>query len=137
MAGLDSSIRNAELNQIVTLAGTSALLRLYSGVQPATGAAVGGGNVLLSQHTCSAVLGTVSAGVLTFNSVAAATAVATGTATWARLVKSDGVTFVADFSVGPPGSGADITSTPNANVTATGTVTVTNSPAPTITAGNP
>ena len=137
MAGLDASIRNAELNQIVTLAGSGALLRLYSGTQPSTGGAVGGGNVLLSQNTCAATLGTVSGGVLTFNAIASATGLASGIASWARLVKSDGVTFVADFSVGTAGTGADITISPNANVSSGGTVTVVAAPSPTITAGNP
>ena len=135
MAGLDVSIRNAELSQVVTLAGSAALLRLYSGVQPATGGALSGGNTLLSQHACSATLGTVASGTLTFNAIGSATGLATGLATWARLVQSNGTTFVADFSVGAVGSGADITASPNATVTLGGTVSISGTP--TITAGNP
>jgi hypothetical protein len=94
--GLSTTVRNNRLSQIVTAAGASAILTIYSGTRPATG---GTATTALSAHTCAATLGTVANGVLTFNAIANATASATGTATWARLTTSGG-TFVADMDVG-------------------------------------
>ena len=130
--GIDTTSRNAILNQLVTDAGSGALLSFYTGTRPATGAALSG-NTLLSQHTCSSTLGTVSGGVLTLNAVGSATAGNTGTATWARLTTSGG-TFVADFSVTASGGGGDITIN-NTSISSGGTVTITASG--TLTAGNP
>jgi hypothetical protein len=102
--GLSSTVRNSRLSAIVTAAGASAVLTLYSGTRPSTG---GTATTALSAHTCASVLGTVASGVLTFNAIGSATASATGTATWARLTTSGG-TFVADFDVGTTGGSAEV-----------------------------
>lgn len=100
----NTTLRNARANAIVTEAGAGAILRLFDGTRPASG---GAATNILSEHTCSATLGTVSAGALTFNAIGSdASANNSGTATWARLLKSDGTTFVADMS-----AGADVTTT--------------------------
>jgi hypothetical protein len=102
--GFSTALRNARLAAIVTEAGANAILRLYDGTRPATG---GAATNILSEHTCAAVLGTVAAGVLTFNAIGSDTSANnTGTATWARIVKSDGTTHVADMS-----AGADVVTT--------------------------
>lgn len=104
MAGYNTTLRNARSTAIVTEVGASGILRIYDGTQPATG---GTATNILSEHTCSATFGTVSTGVLTANAIGSDTSANnTGTATWARLLKSDGTTFVADFS-----AGADVTTT--------------------------
>lgn len=104
MPGFNTTLRNARATAIVTEAGANAILRTLDGTQPATG---GAATNILSEHTCAAVFGTVAAGVLTANAIGAdASANNTGTATWARLLKSDGTTFVADFS-----AGADVVTT--------------------------
>lgn len=91
------------LDAITTRAGASALLRLYSGTRPATGGAV---TTLLSTLTCNATFApAASSGVLTLNAITQdPSAVAGGTATWFRIVKSDGTTFVMDGNVGTSGS---------------------------------
>lgn len=100
---LSSSLRDTMNAVIATLAGTSALLKIYNGTRPATGGTV---TTLLATLTCNAAgFGTSSAGVLTASAVSSGTAAATSTATWARLTSSGG-TFVADFDVGT--SGTDI-----------------------------
>lgn len=100
---LSSSLRDTMNAAIATLAGTSALLKIYNGTRPATGGTV---TTLLATLTCNAAgFGTSSAGVLTASAVSSGTAAATSTATWARLTSSGG-TFVADFDVGT--SGTDI-----------------------------
>ncbi|MFA8457918.1 hypothetical protein ACEPUR_09115 [Burkholderia pseudomallei] len=117
------------LDAITTQAGASALLSIYSGTRPATGGALSG-NTLLAQLTCNATFAPASSGgVLTLNSIASATAAATGTAVWARLTTSGG-TFIADFSVGTSGTEIIIGTT---SITSGATVSVSSA---TITAGN-
>lgn len=103
--GMATGLRNARLDAITTFAGGSALLRIYDGTKPATG---GAATTLLAELTCNATFApAAAAGVLTLNAITSdATANATGTATWARIVKSDGTTHVLDCTVGT--AGADI-----------------------------
>jgi hypothetical protein len=103
--GYSTTLRNARLDAITTAVGASGKLRIYSGTRPATGGTV---TTLLAELTLNATFApAASGGVLTLNAITAdASADATGTATWARIVKSDGTTFVMDCSVGT--SGADI-----------------------------
>jgi hypothetical protein len=108
--GFVTGLRNARADAITTFAGNSGKLRIYSGTRPATG---GTATTLLAELTCNATFApSASGGVLTLNAITSATASATGTASWARLLKSDGTTIVLDCSVGT--SGADI----NLNTTA-------------------
>lgn len=103
--GMAATLRNNRLDEITAYAGASALLRIYDGTRPATG---GTATTLLAELTCNATFApAASGGTLTLNSITAdSSANATGTATWARIVKSDGTTHVLDCSVGT--SGADI-----------------------------
>lgn len=102
--GFTTALRNARATAIVTEAGAGAILRNYDGTRPATG---GAATNVLSEHTCSATLGTVAGGVLTFNAIGSDTSANnSGTASWARLFKSDGTTIVMDMS-----AGADVVTT--------------------------
>lgn len=103
--GMAVTLRNSRLDAITTFAGGSALLRIYDGSRPATG---GTATTLLAELVCNATFAPAASGaVLTLNAIANdASANATGTATWARLMKSDGTTHVLDCSVGT--AGADI-----------------------------
>lgn len=103
--GMVTGLRNARLDAITTFTGGSALLRIYDGTRPATG---GTATVLLAELTCNATFAPAASGsVLTLNAITSdASANATGTATWARIVKADGTTIVLDCSVGT--SGTDI-----------------------------
>lgn len=107
-----TSIRNAMLDAITTRAGASALFRIYDGARPATGVAVGV-QVLLAELTCNAVFAPAAAsGVLTLNAITQdSSANATGTATWFRIVQSNGTTFVLDGNVGTSGSDLNLTTT--------------------------
>lgn len=119
---LNTTLRNARATAIVTEAGATAKLSVYT-------AAYG---TLLYTSTCAATLGTVSGGVLTFNAVGNATAVAAGTAAIARLFKTDGTTMVIEgLTVGTSGTNIVITNTSIAS----GDVITTSSA--TITEGNP
>lgn len=124
------SIRNVMLDAITTRAGASALLRIYDGTRPATG---GAATTLLAELTCNTTFAAAAAaGVLTLNAITQdSSANATGTATWFRIVKSDGTSFVLDGNVGTSGSDLNLTTT---SIVATQPVSVTSF---TITEGNP
>jgi hypothetical protein len=124
------SIRNAMLDTITTRAGNAALLRIYDGTRPATG---GAATTLLAELTCGTPFAAGAAtGVLTLGAITQdASANNTGTATWFRIVKADGTTFVLDGNVGTSGSDLNLTTT---SIVATQPVSVTSF---TITEGNP
>jgi hypothetical protein len=94
-----ASSRNAAADAIGNL-GDNGYIRVYSGAQPANAAAAATG-VLLAELRLpadgflAAVAGVISAGV-----IATVAALATGTAGWVRVLKSDGVTVLFDGSVG-------------------------------------
>jgi archaellin len=98
------------MDAITTAAGASALLRIYDGTRPAT---AGTATTLLAELTCNATFAAAaSGGVLTLNSITQdASANANGTATWFRVVKSDGTTFVMDGNAGTSGSDLNLTTT--------------------------
>lgn len=101
--GFAIALRNARLDAITTFAGGSCKLRIYDGVRPATG---GTATTLLAELICNATFAPAAAsGVLTLNAITSDSAAdATGTATWGRIMKSDGTTHVADGSVGTSGT---------------------------------
>lgn len=101
-----TTTRNNMLDEIVSDIGTSGFLDIYDGTKPAgPGTAVTSQN-LLAHLALSATAGTVSNGVLTFNSISNdSSADDTGTASWYRVTKSDG-TAIIDGTVGT--SGADL-----------------------------
>lgn len=124
------ALRNAQLDAVTTQAGASALLRIYDGTRPATG---GAATNLLAELVCNATFAPASAaGLLTLNAIASDTAAnATGTATWFRIVQSNGTTHVMDGNVSTSGSDMNFNSTA---IIVGGTVAITSF---TITAGNP
>lgn len=125
-----TNLRNARMDAITTFAGGSALLRIYDGTRPATG---GTATTLLAELTCNATFApAASGGVLTLNAITQdSSANATGTATWFRIVKSDGTTHVLDGNVGTSGSDLNLTTT---SIVATQPVSVTSF---VLTEGNP
>ena len=105
-----ASIRNAMLDAITTRAGNGALLRIYDGTQPARG---GTATTLLAELTCGTPFAAAaSGGVLTLGAITQdASANATGTATWFRIVQSGGANFVMDGTVGTSGADLNLTTT--------------------------
>jgi hypothetical protein len=128
--GYNATLRDNRLDEITARAGASALLRIYDGSRPATG---GTATTLLAELVCNATFAAAaSGGTLTLNAIADDTSAnATGTATWARIVQSDGSTHVMDMDVAA--SGADL-NFDSVSFVAAGTVSVTSF---VITAGNP
>ena len=119
---LNATLRNARSTAIVTEAGATAKLTVYTAAYGA----------VLYTSTCAATLGTVSGGVLTFNAVGSATASGAGTAAVARLFKTDGTTMVIEgLTVGTAATNIIIT---NTTIAVSDTITTS---AATITEGNP
>jgi len=131
-----ATIRQAMLDAITTGAGANALLRIYNGARPATN---GAATTLLAELTCNATFAPAASGTtdgaavtLTLNSITQdASANNTGTATWFRIVQSNGTTFVLDGDVGTSGSDLNLTTT---SITATQPVSISSF---VITEGNP
>lgn len=125
-----TTIRNGMLDFITTTTAGSALLRIYDGSRPATG---GTATTLLAELTCNATFAPgASSGVLTLNAITQdSSANATGTATWFRIVKADGTTFILDGNIGTSGSDLNLTTT---SIVITQPVSVTSF---VITEGNP
>ena len=98
--------RDAQQQGLIVYAGSGCKINLYSGTQPANANTAISTQTLLVQLTISGGFGTDSNGTLTFNTVSNGTAVASGTASFFRIFKSDGTTVVMDGSVGT--SSADL-----------------------------
>lgn len=119
---LNTTLRNARAQAIVTEAGATAKLSVYTAAYAS----------LLYTSTCAATLGTVATGVLTLNAVANATAGAGGVAAIARLFKTDGTTMVIEgLTVAVSGANINIT---NTTIAVNDVVTTSSG---TITEGNP
>ena len=102
----DSSV-NAQAAALATLCN-SGLIRVYDGTQPATADTALGVQVLGVTLTFNATaFPAASSGLLTANAITSGVSVAAITPTWARILKSDGVTVVMDVSAGA--SGANLT----------------------------
>lgn len=91
---------NAEADAIARLLDNG-YLRIYDGAQPATAnTAVSTQNLLAELRFAATSAPAAAAGVLTFSTIAAVVAAATGTAAWFRALKSDGTSAVFDGTVG-------------------------------------
>lgn len=104
--GLAVSLRNSRLQAIIDAIDKEGdeyeggSLTIYSGTRPSTGEELDEYDdaVVLIKFGFPFPCGTVAAAVLTFGSIPDAVAIATGTATWARVRDAD-ENFVADMSV--------------------------------------
>lgn len=98
-------------------------LRIYSGTAPANADTALSGNTLLASPAMSATaFGGATNGVATANSITTdSSADATGTATFFRVMESDGTTVVFQGSVGTSGAELNLSSV---SIVATGTVAV-------------
>ena len=110
--GLGETVRNARAQAFIDKVDTgtgNGTMAFYGGGagRPATGAAITD-QVLLGTVTFSDPCATISAGVITLETVTDdSNADADGTIEWARIFDKDG-TFVADMGCGSSGSGQEI-----------------------------
>ena len=103
--------RDAQQQGLITYAGSGSIIRLYDGTQPTNANTAISTQVLLVSLTISGAFGTDSNGTITLGSVTNGTAVASSTATFFRIVKSDGTTVVMDGSVGTSGADMNLNTT--------------------------
>ena len=92
--------RDAQQNGLISYAGSGCLINIYQGTQPANANTAISTQTLLVSLPIAGSFGTDSSGTITIGAVTSAQAVATGTAQFFRIFKSDGTTVVMDGSVG-------------------------------------
>ena len=104
------AFRGAALDQIETVLGVSAKLRIYSGAVPANTAAAATGTLLADITMASDWAAAASAGSKALSGVPLnTTAAAAGTAGYFRFVDSAGTTTTAQGTVTATGGGGDLT----------------------------
>lgn len=116
-----TTLRNNMLDEIATYAGTSAVLKIYSGTQPSGGGTEG---TILAQLTCNAsqFAPAAAAGTLTLSAVTEdSSANNSGNATWFRIEQSGG-TWVMDGSVSSTTAGTGDLQLNDVAIVAGGTV---------------
>lgn len=121
---LSVAVRNARLDVVESTIGTSAVLKFFTGAQPANCAAANSGTELASITNPSDWLAAAASGAKALAGVWSATGIAAGTAAHFRLYASDGTTCGMQGSVTATGGGGDLT-LDNAVIAIGQTVTVT------------
>jgi hypothetical protein len=107
---LSTAVRNARLDAIETTIGTSAVLKIRTGAQPADCATADSGTVLATVSCPSDYLAAASSGSKAKSGTWEDTSAdATGTAAHFRLYASDGTTCHMQGSVTITGGGGDMT----------------------------
>lgn len=107
---LSTTVRNARLDAIETAIGTSAVLKIRTGSQPADCATADSGTVLASITCPSDYLAAASSGSKAKSGTwQDSSADATGTAAHFRLYASDGTTCHMQGTVTATGGGGDMT----------------------------
>jgi hypothetical protein len=122
-----AAVRNAQLDAIETTVGTSAVLKLRSGAQPASCAAADSGTVVATLNLPADWMSNASGGVKsllgTWQDASADNANAGGAMHW-RLYASDGVTCHLQGTVTVTGGGGEI-ELQNLNITAGQPINIT------------
>lgn len=122
---LSVAVRNARLDAIETAVGTSAVLKIKTGTQPASCATADSGTVLASCTLPADWLAAAASGSKAKSGTWEDTSAdATGTAAHWRLYASDGTTCHAQGTVTATGGGGDMT-VDSVSFTATQAFTVT------------
>jgi hypothetical protein len=122
---LSTSARNGRLDAIETAAGTSAIMKIRTGAQPAACATADAGTVLATLNLPSDWLAAASGGVKSKSGTWQDTSAdATGTAAHFRVYASDGTTCHIQGSVTITGGGGDLT-LDNTSIATAQSVTIT------------
>lgn len=117
-----TNLNRSRAADAVLVRANSGSLRIYSGSVPADIDAGLGAAVLLATLPLSAsAFGAASSGVATANAITSATAAASGTASFFRVLESDGTTGVYQGTVGTTGAELNLSTV---SILAGGTVSV-------------
>lgn len=106
-----NATRHAQNEGLITYAGTGSIINIYQGSQPASANVGITTQVLLASCPIAGVFGTDTNGTLTLGSVTTSTAIATGTANFFRVFKSDNTSVVMDGSIGVTGADLNLDTT--------------------------
>jgi hypothetical protein len=107
---MSTTVRNGRMNAIETAVGTSAVLKIRTGAQPATVATADAGTVLATLNLPSDWMAAASSGAVAMTGTwSDASADAAGTAAHFRIYASDGTTAHLQGSVTATGGGGDMT----------------------------
>jgi len=104
-----AAVRNAALDAIETVIGTTPILKLRTGAAPANADAADTGTVLASITLPSDWMSNAASGVKSLLGTWSGTASAAGTVGHYRLYKADGTTIMEQGSVTATGGGGDMT----------------------------
>jgi hypothetical protein len=127
------AVRNARLDAVESTIGTSAIMEIRTGAQPATCATASSGTVLATISLGSDWMAAASSGAKAKSGTWSDTSAdAPGTAQHFRIFASDGTTCGAQGSITATGGGGDLT-LDNTSITAGQAVTITSF---SLTAGN-
>jgi hypothetical protein len=109
---LTNAAASAAADAVVDQADTG-YIRIYDGSKPANADTAVGAQTLLAELRFGATaFGAAANGVATANAITADSAAnATGTATWFRVLASNGTTALWDGEVGPSGSDLNLSTT--------------------------
>lgn len=130
-ARYSTDLRDAQQDALIAEVGAGALIRIFTGAQPASVATAASGTLLGTLTGGSPFAPASSGGVVTANAVTGDSAAdATGTAGWFRIFQADGTTAVIDGECGTSGTEMVM---PSTSVTAGEPINIT---AITITRGN-
>lgn len=123
---LSTSVRNAMLDAIESTIGTSAVVKLKTGAQPATCATADSGTVVATISLASDWMAAASSGSKAFSSTPLTDSSAdnAGTLGHYRVYASDGTTCHMQGSITATGGGGDMT-VDNTSVTAGQSVSIT------------
>jgi hypothetical protein len=110
--------RHAQNEGLITYAGSGAIINLYQGTAPTNANTGITTQTLLVSCVLAGAFGTDTNGTLTLGTVNDGIAVASGTASFFRIFKSDGSTVVMDGSVGTSGEDLNLNTT-TINITQT------------------
>lgn len=109
---ISNAAANAAANALADLANNG-YIRIYDGTRPANANTAVGAQVLLAELRFSATaFGAASAGVKTANAITSDTSANnTGTASWFRVLQSDGSSVLWDGTVGTSGADLNLSNT--------------------------
>jgi hypothetical protein len=106
-----NATRHAQNEGLITYAGTGCIINIYQGTAPANANTGITTQTLLVSCPIPGVFGADTNGTLTLGAVTTGTAVATGTASFFRVFKSDNTSVVMDGSVGVTGADLNLDTT--------------------------
>lgn len=106
---LSTAVRNARLDTIESTIGTLAVLKIFTGAQPANCAAANTGTELWTETLPSDWMAAAASGSKAKSGTWQSVGIAAGTAGHWRLYASDGTTCHAQGSITATGGGGDMT----------------------------